>query len=487
MPERSGFLWTPDQLQRYSFLREAVLGLGLGRPARLLDVGGSAPNRDGSLGWLPAKEIFGGLAGADVEVTVIDRLDLRAEGYIQGDGRRLPFPDGSFDVVSAMDVLEHVPAADRPLFLGEMARVASALVIAAGPRADDDVRAAERAIAKEIRDRYGIEHVQLAEHEANGLISDSATRETLEAAGAAVTTSSFGSLASWKESQGLRCRHLMRRDTPLVLEKLDAYLAARDQGGEFEPPYYRTFWLASKTRTRESLDDLAGMVLGRLKAEGRVSGEEREKRRREYEEAAVAIEARGMVSAVVISRGNAGALKACLGHLLTQRIEADLEISVLEAGSETNPGRKDFNDLAKSYPSVRFLGQGKSEPGLAGLREIIGKLRGDAILLLDESVRLPDYAVANLYAAKRHEPEIGVWAWRVSWKRFFTLTRSSRHLPWLRFSAGRLPRFKIGAEIMAKPREGWIYSRCLMLTEEALAGRPSSGSARGSRSLFLWP
>jgi len=487
VPDRSGFHWTPDQLQRYSFLREAVIGLGLGRPVRLLDVGGAAPNRDGSLGRLPAQEIFRASAHPEVEVTVLDRLEFEAEGYIKGDGRCLPFPDGAFDVVSAMDVLEHVPAGGRPAFLKEMVRVSSGLVIVAGPRADDEVLAAERSVAKEIRDRYGIEHVQLAEHEANGLISDSATRETLEASGAAVTTAGYGSLASWTESQGLRSRYLMRRDTPRVLETLDAYLAARDGEREFEPPFYRTFWLASKTRERESLDDLAGIVLGRLKAEESVSGEEREKRRRDYEEAAAAMEARGMVSAVVVSKGGADALQACLRHLLTQRIEADLEIAVWEAGSGVGLKSDRIDDPAKSHPSVRFVGRGEPERGLEELREIVGRLRGDAILLVDESVRLHDYAVANLYAAKRHEPGVGVWAWRVSWKRFFTLTRLSRHFPWLRGAAGRLPRFKVGAEVMAKPRRGWIFGRCLMFTKEALIGRLSSGTTRNLRGLFLWP
>jgi SAM-dependent methyltransferase len=44
-------------------------------------------------------------------------------GQIAGDGRRSPFPAGSFDVVLAVCVLHHVPPPDREQFVGEMARL----------------------------------------------------------------------------------------------------------------------------------------------------------------------------------------------------------------------------------------------------------------------------------------------------------------------------------------------------------------------------
>lgn len=84
-------------------------------PARVLDVG--CGNGEITLG------ISRALGGAS-EFTGVDVL-LRPDAKIpvvQYDGNRLPFPDGSFDAVMAVDVLHH---ADSPLdLLREMTRVA---------------------------------------------------------------------------------------------------------------------------------------------------------------------------------------------------------------------------------------------------------------------------------------------------------------------------------------------------------------------------
>jgi SAM-dependent methyltransferase len=480
VPDRPSFPWTPDQLQRYAFLREAVAGLRLGRPFRLLDVGGAASNRDGSLGWFPALEIFADPDSPKDEITVLDRPEFEAEGYIRGDGRALPFPDGAFDVVSALDVLEHVPATDRPVFLREMVRVASRLVVLAGPRADDAVRAAEQSVAGEIRKLYRIEHVQLAEHEANGLISDSETREALEASGAAVASAGFGALASWTEMQGLRSRYLMRRKTPLVLEKLDAYLASRDAAPEFEPPFYRMFWLASKARAREDLDDLANGIRARLLEAPPVSAEEREEKYRHFAAAAAEMEAGAFLSALVISRGDAAVLRVCLNRLLTQEVDFDFEIVVWDAGGRSGS----VEDILREHPRVRFLGRGKPELETGAILDAAAGLRGDGLLFMDDGVKLPPQGAAKLQAARASDPRPGVWAWRGSWKRFFTWSRAGRGRA--RPAAGKIPRLLRGPEIIAKPEGGWIYGRCLLVGREALEARRSAGRETGSRSLFLW-
>lgn len=50
------------------------------------------------------------------------KAGLRADELIEGDANRLPFPDNSFDVVTAFGMLHHVPHPDR--VIGEMLRVA---------------------------------------------------------------------------------------------------------------------------------------------------------------------------------------------------------------------------------------------------------------------------------------------------------------------------------------------------------------------------
>ena len=53
--------------------------------------------------------------------------------YVSGNATRLPFQTGSFDLVFAMDLLEHVPKENRPVVIEEMARVARKQVFAVFP------------------------------------------------------------------------------------------------------------------------------------------------------------------------------------------------------------------------------------------------------------------------------------------------------------------------------------------------------------------
>ncbi|MGZ4714745.1 MAG: class I SAM-dependent methyltransferase [Acidimicrobiia bacterium] len=76
----------------------------------------------------------------DAAVTVLDLPDerlgseWRARGLagVFGDVTALPFPAGAFDLVCAIEVLEHVP--DPPAMIREIARVGAATVVLSVPR-----------------------------------------------------------------------------------------------------------------------------------------------------------------------------------------------------------------------------------------------------------------------------------------------------------------------------------------------------------------
>ncbi len=82
----------------------------VGTPRRVLDVGSA----DGpSVGWLRGR-------GRHVSLD-LDPRGLRAPGAVCGSVLDLPFADGSFDVVSAFDVIEHCDPEERAV--SELVRV----------------------------------------------------------------------------------------------------------------------------------------------------------------------------------------------------------------------------------------------------------------------------------------------------------------------------------------------------------------------------
>ena len=84
------------------------------------------------------------------------------------DARRLPFPDRSFDVTVAIDLLEHVGSSERPRILAELCRVTARRLIVAGPAGAAALAADER-LADLYRRRVGRLPGWLEEHLEHGL------------------------------------------------------------------------------------------------------------------------------------------------------------------------------------------------------------------------------------------------------------------------------------------------------------------------------
>lgn len=118
----------------------AVLGALRGlQPASLLDIGSGR----GAFLW-PLLEAF-----PDLPVTTIDRLphrvrDMQAVRHggvtrltaLAGDATALPFADQTSDVVTLLEVLEHIPDAERAL--AECLRVAARHIVVSVPSKADD-------------------------------------------------------------------------------------------------------------------------------------------------------------------------------------------------------------------------------------------------------------------------------------------------------------------------------------------------------------
>jgi hypothetical protein len=142
------------------------------RPVTVLDVG-SGPER--------LTEMF---LGTDFAVT---RCDIESFGQddvvVVAPGRRLPFDEGAFDAVVALEVLEHVEPEERGQLVRECLRVARDVAVISCPDGRTEVAAAERQIAGAFELLTGREHPFLSEHAARGLPPEASVRQLFDAAG----------------------------------------------------------------------------------------------------------------------------------------------------------------------------------------------------------------------------------------------------------------------------------------------------------------
>lgn len=119
------------------------------------------------------------------DVSVLDVVpdDGSIPGYTQGSGMESPFADASFDIVTALDTLEHIPGSERDKFLSEIMRVARYAALLVNPVQSVEADLAEETLNEYVRWLLDAQQEQLAEHRQYGLPDFRRTAEAFEAAG----------------------------------------------------------------------------------------------------------------------------------------------------------------------------------------------------------------------------------------------------------------------------------------------------------------
>jgi hypothetical protein len=126
-------------------------------------------------------------AGPRWSITVSDRdftdygaVEVPDDGLrrVEADVTDLPFAEREFDVVVALDLLEHLPAALRPKALAELARVTGSRLIAGCP-CGERALAADRMLARYYRLQPRRTPPWLVEHLENGFPAGDALAEAL--------------------------------------------------------------------------------------------------------------------------------------------------------------------------------------------------------------------------------------------------------------------------------------------------------------------
>lgn len=218
-----------DRFARYSYTYRLRIELLPESPLRILDVG----------------DPFGTLAPLFPDDLTVS-LDLFTEGEVAGSrheqvvgsGFLLPFPDAAFDLVTAHDVLEHVPDAGRGAFLQELLRVSRGPVVVAAPFADPRTQLCERLVRQYYVDHVGSPLEPLEEHAEHGLPDLEAVRAILREAGVEHLVYSDGWLFHWLAFMLLKA-HYVSIGAVALDRATDATFNRLLREPDRRPPHYR--------------------------------------------------------------------------------------------------------------------------------------------------------------------------------------------------------------------------------------------------------
>jgi Methyltransferase domain len=469
--EENAFPWTFDQFQRYEVLRVFIEVFYPGRPITALDVGGLSPDREGKTAWLPLRRVFQG------ESFALDRLSCRETAFVRGDGVHLPFKDRAFDVVAALDVIEHVAGQDRVAFVDEMGRVAKSAVVISAPFRDEHIERTEAALLEQISRLYGVTHQQLKEHREKGLPDVSDISRALRHRMSSGVDFSYGSLANWLSLQAIKNCFLFQRNSGKIQALLDRWLssAASISESEFEPPFSRHYWLQTKDIGQEELERGVEVLKKRLKeSRSDFCFPEHLSLPREMAEFF-----RGdRVSAVVVSDSGRN-LKECLNHLLTQGLPLDLEVVVWDLGKSGEAEKI----VRESYPALKCHRTGREGKVDSALLKVLSNLRGNFFLLISENILLPKDAVGSLYQRLKETSESTLLTPRVVQGKHAYNVWTGGPYSLSRAAAGRM------ANIFWRLKDrnpAWVYSECLFFRREAALSKTLSNSPLKARNIFLW-
>ena len=227
-----------DQYSRYKACSDLLRQAGFVKDNSVLDVGSG-------------RECLFGQFMPDAKMSYVDPLipSGSGRGRITGDVFTGDLDNQTFDCVTAVDVLEHIPYDHRQAFLKRMTSLGRNTLILGFPTSDSsDALETDKAIDEQYRVIFGHDYSWLEEHYKFGLPSLAETVEYLNSLGWHCQTIGHAHAPWLRELLGfVVCVWDIPGMSNVVLkisEKFNRELYAYD----FSPPYYRQFVIASRSR-----------------------------------------------------------------------------------------------------------------------------------------------------------------------------------------------------------------------------------------------
>ncbi|MDE2422939.1 MAG: glycosyltransferase [Betaproteobacteria bacterium] len=225
-----------DQYSRYKASADLLRQTGLSIGDSVLDVG-SGP------------ECLFGKFMPDAEMYYVDPLllPMADQNRIAGDVFSDKLDGRKFNCVSAVDVLEHVPAEYRRQFLERMASLAKDILILGFPASDStEASLVDAAVDEKYQNIFGHKYSWLEEHYQYGLPSLAETVSQLEALGWYCQTIGHGHAPWLEELLGFM---ICVWDVPTMqsfAQEISKQFNNTLYPHDFRPPFYRQFVVASR-------------------------------------------------------------------------------------------------------------------------------------------------------------------------------------------------------------------------------------------------
>ncbi|MBI4683347.1 MAG: tetratricopeptide repeat protein [Nitrospirae bacterium] len=249
-----------DQYQRYRMVTDIINKARSKSALNILDIGSGPINISE---FLPCDKI-----------ARLDTESRNEEWYVCGSALKMPFQDGSFDVVISCDMFEHIKPHERETFLDEINRVSKDMFIIACPFSSGDVEKAEAMVNSFYKNLFGHEHKWLIEHRNSGLPSLEDLKTWIHAKGYGADVLHNGSLDTWLPMMFLGT-YLEKQGEWEIFFRLNNIYIHEIYSGDNYPPSYRNIVVVKKTlpEVKDKVSpgkicvkkDLPGMIRSSLK------------------------------------------------------------------------------------------------------------------------------------------------------------------------------------------------------------------------------